>query len=101
MIVKLEEITSKIADIYHNWIKGENYEDILGFCKSSTKEEVVENDYVLTPGRYVGTEELEDDGIPFEEKKKTVTSELSKHLKKFRELDKEIKKVLGAIGYGI
>ncbi|MEG0138020.1 MAG: class I SAM-dependent DNA methyltransferase, partial [Bacilli bacterium] len=51
----------QIANTYHNWRKNENYEDILGFCKSATKEEVAENNYVLTPGRYVGTEEIEDD----------------------------------------
>jgi type I restriction enzyme M protein len=91
----------QIADTYHNWRKNENYEDILGFCKSAAKEDVAENNYVLTPGRYVGTEEIEDDGIPFEEKMQTLTSELSDHIKKSQELDEEIKKVLGAIGYEI
>lgn len=91
----------QIADTYHNWRKNENYEDILGFCKSATKEEVAENNYVLTPGRYVGTEEIEDDGVPFEEKMQTLTSELSDHIKKSQELDEEIKKVLGAIGYDL
>lgn len=91
----------KIATTYHNWRKNENYEDILGFCKSATLEEIEENNFVLTPGRYVGTEESDDDGIPFEEKMKTLTSELSEHIKRSEELDKELKKVLGAIGYEI
>lgn len=96
-----EEDIQKIADTYHNWRKNENYEDILGFCKSANKEEVEENNCVLTPGRYVGTEEVEDDGISFEEKMKTLTEELGKQFEESRKLDEEIKKVLGAIGYGI
>lgn len=96
-----EEDISKIADTYHNWRNNENYEDILGFCKSATYEEVKENNYVLTPGRYVGTEESDDDGIPFEEKMKDLTEELSNHIKRSEELNEELKKVLGAIGYGI
>lgn len=89
----------QISDTYHNWRKDENYEDILGFCKSAIKEEVADNNYVLTPGRYVGTEEAEDDGIPFEEKMQTLTIELAEHMKKSQELDEKIKKVLGVIGY--
>ena len=82
-------------------INDSNYEDELGFCKSATLEEVKENDYALTPGRYVGTPEDEGDGIPFEEKMKTLTSELSEQLKEEEALNKELKKVLGAIGYDI
>src|SRR5690606_6924525 len=64
-----EEDIAKIADTYHNWRnKDGEYEDIPGFCKSATIEEVRKNDYILTPGRYVGIEEEEDDGIVFEEK---------------------------------
>ena len=96
-----EEDITKIAETYHNWRKDENYEDILGFCKSATLEEIKENNYVLTPGRYVGTEEIEDDGIPFEEKMSDLTSKLAEQMKESAMLDEEIKKVLGAIGYGI
>lgn len=96
-----EEDIQKIADTYHNWRKNENYEDILGFCKSATKEEVQENNSILTPGRYVGTEEQEDDGISFEEKMTTLTTELKQQFEESRKLDEEIKKVLGVIGYGI
>jgi len=91
----------KIAEVYHNWRNNNNYEDIVGFCKSSTKEEVQENNCALTPGRYVGTEEVEDDGICFEEKMTTLTIELMSQFEESRELDEEIKKVLGAIGYGM
>lgn len=59
----------KVAGIYHNWRNPDgNYEDIPGLCKSATLEEVEANNFVLTPGRYVGAEDIEDDGIPFEEK---------------------------------
>lgn len=96
-----EEDIQKIAGTYRNWRKNENYEDIAGFCKSATKEEIEENNSVLTPGRYVGTEEVEDDGVPFEEKMAELTSKLSEQMKESERLDGEIKKVLGAIGYGI
>ena len=65
-----EEI-QKIATAYHAW-RGEpdagEYEDVAGFCKSATTEEIVKHNFVLTPGRYVGAGEVEDDGEPFEEK---------------------------------
>ena len=97
----IEEDISKIATTYHNWRNNTNYEDELGFCKSATIDEVKENDYALTPGRYVGTPEDEGDGIPFEEKMKKLTSELSEQLKEEEALNEELKKVLGAIGYEI
>ena len=96
-----EEDISKIATTYHNWRNNTNYEDELGFCKSATIDEVKENDYALTPGRYVGTPEDEGDGIPFEEKMKKLTSELSEQLKEEEALNEELKKVLGVIGYEI
>ena len=91
----------KIADTYHKWLKGKDYADIQGFCKSATLEEVSEQDYILTPGRYVGIEEMEDDGEPFEEKMARLTSELSDMFAKSHELEEEIRKKLGAIGYEI
>ena len=102
---KLRELSDEdiknIADIYHNYSNNVNYKDVKGLCKKSLVEEIKENDYVLTPGRYVGTEKPEDDGIPFEEKMKSLTKELYKNMKESKELDEEIKKVLEAIGYGI
>lgn len=91
----------EIADTYHNYQNDENYENKKGFCYSATTEEIKSNDYVLTPGRYVGVEEAEDDGIPFEEKMKNITSELSKQFEESHKLEEEIKKNLKAIGYEI
>ncbi len=96
-----EEDIQKISETYHNWRKNENYEDIAGFCKSATKEEVEANNCILTPGRYVRTEEIEEDGIPFEEKMTNLTQELAKQMEESIKLDEEIRKILGAIGYGI
>lgn len=96
-----EEDTEKIASTYHKFVNNANYEDIAGFCKLATIDEIKENNYVLTPGRYVGIEEQEDDGISFEEKMKTITSELKEQFEESHRLEEEIKKNLEAIGYGI
>ncbi len=96
-----DEDVQKIADTYHAWREGRGYEDIAGFCKSATLEEIRKQGYVLTPGRYVGIEEEEDDGIPFEDKMKELTSELAKQMEEGKRLDKEIKKNLGRIGFSI
>lgn len=99
-----EEDIRKISDIYHAW-RGEannkKYEDVPGFCKSASLEEIRQHEWILTPGRYVGTEEEEDDEEEFEEKMIRFTSELSKLLNKSKKLDAEIKKNLESIGYGI
>jgi len=95
-----EEDISKISETYHEWrnIDGE-YEDIKGFCKSAKIEEIREHEYVLTPGRYVGIEDVEDDGIPFDEKMENMTAELAELFAKSRNLEDEIRKNLGGIGY--
>lgn len=95
------EDIKRIADTYHNWMRNNGYEDIQGFCKSASLEEIAEQDYVLTPGRYVGIEEVEDDGIPFEEKMEEITTQLSKQFRQSKELEEKIRKSLGAIGYEI
>ena len=96
-----EDEILKIADTYHKYQKNEDYEDVLGYCKKATFEEVQEKDFALTPGSYVGIEEQEADGIPFEEKMTTLTQELSKQFEESHKLEDEIKKNLEAIGYGI
>ena len=92
----------KIADTYRNWRNTDKeHEDIKGFCKSATLDDVREHEYVLTPGRYVGIGDVEDDGISFEEKMETLTGELSELFAKSRRLENEIKKNLGGIGYEV
>lgn len=96
-----ESDINKISEAYHNYQKGSNYENIKGFCYLATLDEIKANDYVLTPGRYVGVEDSNDDDIPFDEKMKTITSELSKQFEESHNLEEEIKKNLKAIGYDI
>ena len=97
-----DEDVAKITDTYHEWRneKG-NYEDIKGFCKSATLEDVEKHKFVLTPGRYVGIPDEEDDGVPFEEKMKSLTAELSKQISEEKRLDKEIAKQLKKVGYDL
>lgn len=93
------EDIQKIADTYHKWMKNSEYEDIQGFCKSASIDEIAEHDYVLTPGRFVGIEEVEDDGIPFEEKMEVLINELGQLFAKSKGLEEEIRKNLGGIGF--
>lgn len=99
---KLRELTDedikKLADTYKAYVDG-TLEDVKGYCAVKDTNDIVEQDYILTPGRYVGIEEQEDDGEPFEEKMARLTSELSDMFKKSHELEEEIRKNLGAIGY--
>ena len=96
-----EKDIKKIAETYHSYQNNESYEDIKGFCYSATLDEIKSNDYVLTPGRYVGVEDSEEDDIPFEEKMSNITSELSTQFEESHRLEEEIKKNLKAIGYEI
>ncbi|MDW2082688.1 MULTISPECIES: class I SAM-dependent DNA methyltransferase [unclassified Vibrio] len=94
----------KVADLYHAWKTGEEvnglvYADQAGFCKSATLEDIKKNDFVLTPGRYVGATEELDDGIPFAEKMATLTSKLSEQFAESEMLETEIKKNLAGLGY--
>ncbi len=85
-----EEDIRKIADTYHNWLKeDESYQDISGFCKSATLEEVRALDYVLTPGRYVGLPD-EDDDFDFEERFLKLKAEFLEQLKEEERLNKLI-----------
>lgn len=93
---------SKVAETYHAWRNPNGtYEDIAGFCKAASLDEVEANNFVLTPGRYVGAEDIEDDGIPFEEKVAIITSSLTEQFAKSNELQKRIKLNLGKIGIEI
>ena len=101
---KLRELTDedirKIADTYNAFVEG-TLEDEKGFCAVVTTQDIAKQDYILTPGRYVGIEEQEDDGEPFEVKMGRLTSELSELFTKSHELEAQIKERLGAIGYDI
>lgn len=80
-----------ITDTYHNWRKGNGYEDVKGYCKSATIEEIQKHKHVLTPGRYVGIPDEEDDGIPFEEKMADLSATLKEQMDKEAQLNQEIK----------
>jgi len=95
-----EEI-EKIEQVYHTWRKDEGYEDIKGFCKSASLEEVEKHNFVLTPGRYVGIPDEEDDGVPFEEKMAGLTATLAEQMSKEQELNEKIKSELAKIGFTI
>jgi len=98
-----DEEINRIAATYHAW-RGEKdageYSDIQGFCKSSTTEEIRSHGYVLTPGRYVGAEEAQDDGEPFAEKMKRLTTQLQEQMAEGRKLDTTIEANLNKLGYG-
>ena len=74
--------------------------DVAGFCKSAKTEEIAEHGYVLTPGRYVGAEEVEDDDEPFDEKMQRLTTELIQQFAESRKLEAAIKANLKGLGYG-
>ena len=101
---KLRELTDqdiqKLADTYNAFVDG-TLEEVKGFCAVATTEEIAKQDYILTPGRYVGIEEQEEDGEPFEEKMGRLTKELSEMFQKSHELEAQIKERLGAIGYEV
>ena len=93
-----DEDVQLIAGTYHNWrnINGD-YEDVSGFCKSASLEEVAAMDYVLTPGRYVGLADDEED-FNYEERVKTLTQELKQQMNEADLLDKELAENLKMIG---
>jgi type I restriction enzyme M protein len=92
-----EEI-ARIAGTYHAW-RGEpgagSYEDVSGYCASANTEEIAEHHFVLTPGRYVGAEDVEDDGEPIKEKLARLKAEL---FEAFQESDRLQQRVRAALG---
>ena len=94
-----EEDIQGIASVYHQWrSKTGEYYDQQGFCKSATLEEVAANNFVLTPGRYVGTEDVEDDGVSFEEKVAGISEKLRTHFAESIELQERIRVNLQKVG---
>ncbi|MDH4246201.1 MAG: type I restriction-modification system subunit M [Deltaproteobacteria bacterium] len=102
-----EEIL-RIADTYHAWRgagahgnrNAGTYEDVPGFCKSASKADIAEHGHVLTPGRYVGAEAVEDDDEPFPDKMQRLTAQLEEQFSEGARLEKEIRKNLKGLGYG-
>ena len=115
-----EEDIKKIVSTYHEWRfddlawrgeagkagytlpaePGSHYQDISGFCKSATTADIAAHGYVLTPGRYVGAEAVEDDGEPFEEKMPRLVAELHAQFAESAKLEQAIKANLKGLGYG-
>lgn len=100
-----DEDISRIADTYHAW-RGDKdcsikYEDVPGFCKSAALEEIRSHGHILTPGRYVGAEEVEDDGEPFEDKMTRLTASLAEQFKESGRLEKTIRENLKRIGFNV
>jgi type I restriction enzyme M protein len=111
-----EDDINKITSTYHNWRHDEElrakegqkagrmyecleYADIPGFCKSATTAEIAAHGHVLTPGRYVGAEEVEDDGDPFEEKMPRLVAELHAQFAESAKLEAAIRANLKGLGY--
>ncbi len=109
-----DEDIAKITDTYHAWrgdplpenlkLKTENsgvaYSDVPGFCFSATTEQIASHGHVLTPGRYVGAADVEDDGEPFEEKMPRLVAELNAQFAESAKLEHAIKANLRGLGYG-
>ena len=110
-----EDDHAKIVNIYHSWrgdvvaggvdpgkdgLSATVYNDVAGFCKSATTKEIATHGYVLTPGRYVGAEEVEDDGDPFEEKMPRLVAELHAQFAESAKLEKAITANLKELAYG-
>ncbi len=89
----------KIADTLHTWQLGEAYEDVPGFCYSASLADIRKHEHVLTPGRYVGAEEQEEDGEAFADKMARLTAQLAEQFAESTYLEGEIKKNLARLGY--
>ena len=95
-----DEDTARIVSTFHAWKRDKDaYEDIPGFCYSANLNEIEGHGHVLTPGRYVGAEEVEDDGIPFADKMATLTTELADQFAESAKLEKAIRKNMKSLGF--
>ncbi len=101
---KLRELTdediAQIADTYNAYVEG-SLENVKGFCAVVDTEEIAKQDYILTPGRYVGIEEQQEDEEAFEEKMTRLTGELSGLFDTSHQLEKEIREKLSKLGYSL
>ena len=95
-----EPLNAKIKD-FRAQFRGGTLEDEKGFYAVRTIDDIRAQDFILTPGRYVGIAEQEDDGEPFEDKMKRLTTELSGLFEQSHQLEEEIRKQLGSIGFNV
>jgi type I restriction enzyme M protein len=95
-----DDVIERISLTVAAWRTGDDYQDIAGFCRSVPLAEIAQHGHVLTPGRYVGAEEVEDDDEAFADKMQTLTAKLGEQMAKGAELDAAIIKNLKMLGYG-
>lgn len=91
----------EIAKVFHNWRKDENYKNVAGKYYEATTEDIAKHEYILTPGRYVGATDVEEDGVSFAEKMQELTNLLSEQFTESAKIEEQIKKNLTELGYGI
>jgi type I restriction enzyme M protein len=95
-----DEVIERISQTVAAWRTGSaDYQDIAGFCRSVPLAEIAQHGHVLTPGRYVGAEEVEDDDEAFADKMQKLTEKLGEQMAKGAELDALIRQKLGGLGY--
>lgn len=94
---------ARMAGTYHAWrgIRGEAYEDVAGFCRSAGLNEIREHDFALTPGRYVGAPEAEEDEVEFEERMASLVDQLADQLAESNRLSAQVRSALEAVGYDV
>ncbi|MGH1379269.1 MAG: type I restriction-modification system subunit M [Alphaproteobacteria bacterium] len=90
---------NQVTGAFHNWQMGEGYEDVAGFVKSAKIEDIQKHDHVLTPGRYVGAADAQEDSEPFAEKMARLTAQLKGQFEESDRLENEIKNNLAGLGY--
>jgi type I restriction enzyme M protein len=90
---------AKVADTFHAWQLGKAYEDVPGFCYCASLDDIRKHEHVLTPGRYVGAQEQEEDSEAFADKMARLTAQLAEQFDESAKLEGEIKKNLAGLGY--
>ena len=95
-----EDDLQKMADTYHRWREGNSYEDVAGFYTSAIMEKIAAHGYVFTPGRFVGAENMEDDGEPFWAKMSLLVGELDAQFAESTKLESAIRDNLRGLGLG-
>jgi type I restriction enzyme M protein len=90
---------AKIAGVYHAWREGKGYQDVPGFCKSAKLDEIRGHNHVLTPGRYVGAADTEDDDVAFPERLAALRGKLEAQFSEADKIAATIRKNLGGFGF--